>query len=82
MQGMRAKMQKQQSNKESIFAPPNKYGYKINIAHPLIYPHYERFKRIKNAIILSDEERFEFEDKMIAYIKQKQEEKQNGKDKG
>lgn len=71
-------MQKQQSSKESIFAPPNKYGYKINIVHPLIYPHYERFKRIKNAIILSDEERFEFEDKMIAYIKQKQEEKHNG----
>ena len=71
-------MQKQQGSKDSIFAPPNKYGYKINITHPLIYPHYERFKRIKNAIILSDKERFEFEDKMIAYIKQKQEEKQSG----
>ena len=70
-------MQKPTANNDSIFAPPNKYGYKINIAHPLINPHYERFKKLKNAIILSDEERFEFEEKMIAFIKQKQEEKSN-----
>lgn len=45
----------------SIFAPVNKYGYRININHPSVLPLYEEFKRRKNAIILSDEERLEFE---------------------
>ena len=45
----------------SIFAKPNKYGYKININHPLIIPHYHRFKKLKKTTILSDAERFEFE---------------------
>lgn len=44
-----------------IYAPPNKYGYKIAINHPKIRPLYERFKRHKKALILSDRERLEFE---------------------
>lgn len=46
---------------DSIYAPPNKYEYKIAINHPKIKPLYERFKDSKNARILSDKERFEFE---------------------
>lgn len=49
------------TDNNSIFAPVNKYGYRINITHPKILPLYEEFKRRKNAIILSDEERIEFE---------------------
>lgn len=45
----------------SIFAPPNKYGYKINIQRPKIRPLYERYKKKVGEIILSDQQRFEFE---------------------
>lgn len=45
----------------SIFAPPNKYGYKINIQHPKIRPLYERYKKKVGEIILSDQQRLEFE---------------------
>lgn len=45
----------------SIFAPPNKYGYEISINHPKIRPLYEAYKKKINAIILSDDERFQFE---------------------
>lgn len=49
------------NNNKSIYAPPNKYGYKININHPKIRPLYEAYKKKINAIILSDDERFDFE---------------------
>ncbi len=47
--------------KNSIYAPENKYGYKISINHPKIRPLYEAYKKKIGAIILSDDERFEFE---------------------
>jgi hypothetical protein len=46
---------------DPIFAPENKYGYKIAINHPLIQPLYERYKRKLGERILSDAQRFEFE---------------------
>ena len=49
------------TDNKSIFAPTNKYGYKININHEKIKSLYERFKAKKKALILSDDERFEFE---------------------
>ena len=49
------------TDNKSIFALTNKYGYKININHEKIKPLYERFKAKKKALILSDDERFEFE---------------------
>ena len=52
----------------TIYANPNPYGYKLNINHPLISPHYERFKVKCNTPILSDEQRFEFERLMIAAL--------------
>lgn len=52
----------------SIFAPQNKYGYKISINHPDIKERYELFKRKKKAIILSDGERFEFEAAILKEI--------------
>jgi len=45
----------------SIFAPNNKYGYKININHPRIRPLYERFKDKAGEQILSDKQRVDFE---------------------
>ena len=52
----------------TVYANPNPYGYKLNINHPLIRPHYERFKRKCNTPILSDAQRFEFERLMIAAL--------------
>lgn len=56
------------NDNDSVYAKPNKYGYKININHPKIRPLYERFKRNKKAIILSDRERFEFEIMILHFI--------------
>lgn len=49
------------TNNDSIYAPGNKYGYKINVNHPKIRPLYEAYKKKIGAIILSDKERFHFE---------------------
>lgn len=46
---------------DSIYAKPNKYGYKINVNHPKIAPLYERYKRKLGERILSDQQRFTFE---------------------
>ena len=51
-------------SKNTIYAPENKYGYRINIMHPKIDPLYKRFKKWKGIADwcpLSDVERFEFE---------------------
>lgn len=55
-----AKMGLDKSN-DSIFAPPNKYGYKININHPEINPMYEAYKKRIGERILSDAQRLHFE---------------------
>ena len=60
----------------SIYAPESKYGYRININHPKIQPFYEAYKRKKRAMILSDEERVDFENKLLAWL-----EKQKGENK-
>lgn len=57
----------------SIYAGENPYGYRLNINHPLIRPHYERFKAKCNTPILSDAERLEFERIMLdALMKKRQ----------
>lgn len=63
---------------DRIICEPNKYDYKVNINHPKIRPLYERFKRIKKAVILSDQERFEFEAAIMRMIESKRREN-NGK---
>ena len=49
------------SNNTSVFAPQNKYGYKININHPIIRPLYEKCKSKLNIMIMSDQQRHDFE---------------------
>lgn len=61
----------------SIYAKPNKYGYKIAINHPKIKPLYERFKDSKNARILSDKERFEFEAIIVGLIEKRRKNEKN-----
>lgn len=64
-------------NNDTIFAPPNKYGYQININHPKIRPLYERYKRKVGEIILSDRQRFEFEGIIINMIERGKNEQDN-----
>lgn len=52
-----------------VLAPYNKYGYKLNVSHPKIKSYYETYKKIKKEIILSDEERFHFEEIVIGTVK-------------
>lgn len=46
---------------DTIYAKPNKYGYRINVNHPQIKPLYERYKRHIGEKILSDAQRRHFE---------------------
>lgn len=62
---------------DSIILQPNKYGYQVNINHPKIRPLYERFKMKKNAIILSNAERFEFEMIILNLIERRKHEQGN-----
>lgn len=56
---------------EIIMEQPNKYGYRVNINHPLVRPHYERYKQKIGAIVLSDKERLVFEMYIINALKRK-----------
>ena len=58
----------------SIYAKPNKYGYKIAINHPKIKPLYERYKRRNGILIPSPKERFEFEAHIMSAIQKHKEE--------
>ena len=63
--------------KESLYAPDNKYGYKININHPKIKPLYEKYKKKIGAIILSDQERGDFEKIIFKMIERAKHDKQS-----
>ncbi|MBP5361917.1 MAG: hypothetical protein J6Y71_02655 [Ruminococcus sp.] len=64
-----------QDNENSIYAPHNSYGYKINIHHPQIRPLYERYKEYLGENILSDKQRFEFEMIIFKMIEKKKSER-------
>lgn len=58
----------------SIFMPPNKYGYRVNILDQRIRPLYERFKKSKGIPMIfpcSDAERLEFEEYILNWYLQK-----------
>lgn len=64
------------TEKEPIYAPENKYGYKINVNHPVIRILYDRYKKWKGIkMIPSDKERFEFEHYIEQLIQKKTETK-------
>lgn len=61
--------------KDSIYAPDNKYGYKVNITHPKIKPLYYRYKKwrgIAEWCPLSDAERLEFENYILKQMEVKE----------
>lgn len=47
--------------RQSLFAAPEAYPYKINIDHPKIRPLYEDYKKRLGERILSDGQRLTFE---------------------
>ena len=58
----------------NLYIENSKYGYKLNINHPLIRDLYTRYKRWKNIpynVPLSDNERLEFEDYIEKHILKK-----------
>lgn len=61
----------------SIYAPHNKYGYKINVHHPQIRPLYERYKEKLGEQILSDRQRFAFEMIIFRMIERNRNEQSN-----
>lgn len=57
-----------------LFCSPNKYGYRLNVNHPLINKIYKRYKKKNNIarrIPLSDKQRLEFEQVTLDYLKEK-----------
>lgn len=46
---------------KSPFTHGNKYNYRINVNHPAILPHYERYKNYLHENIINDHQRFMFE---------------------
>lgn len=50
-----------EKDQSSIYAKPNKYGYKLNVNNPQIKPFYERYKKKLGEKILSDNQRLTFE---------------------
>jgi len=59
-------MSRKTDQADSIFITGNKYGYKVNVNHPQIQPLYERFKEKMKTPILSDGQRFYFENIIIS----------------
>ena len=59
-------MSRKADQADSIFITGNKYGYKVNVNHPQIQPLYERFKEKMKTPILSDRQRFYFENIIIS----------------
>lgn len=61
----------------SVYTVDNQYGYRLNINHPLIRKFYYRYKRWKNIPVnmpLSDKERFDFEEYILAKLENDQKE--------
>lgn len=59
---------------DGIYVEDNPYGYRLNIAHPLIRKLYFRYKDSKgigHSIPLSDQERQEFETGVIRWMERR-----------
>lgn len=68
---------KSSEREESIYAPQNKFGYKININHPQIRPLYKRYQEKVGERILSDKQRHHFEMLIFQMMERKRNEQGN-----
>lgn len=55
----------------SMLAKPNKYGYRLNIQHPLIGKMHDHYAAKVGEKILSDAQRMDFENKAIIFLTNK-----------
>ena len=51
----------------------NRYGYRVNVSHPAVRPHYERFKKARGILHgpPTDEERAEFESVILERLEKR-----------
>lgn len=56
----------------SIYAKTNPYGYRLNVNHPAIRKLYEKYKEKTGESILSDMQRFKFEQYILDKIARKE----------
>ena len=57
---------------QNIYTQGNPYGYRLNLRHPLVEKLYYRYKErmgISRSTPLSDEERLDFEERAIPWLK-------------
>lgn len=52
-----------------IFAPENKYGYRLNVNNKFLHPIYEKWVKEKCNIIPSDKERMDWEREIIEKLR-------------
>lgn len=60
--------------RESIYAPENAYGYRLNVSHPKILPLYEAYHRrigVPLHIHLTHEHRLHFEQAVFNMMKRR-----------
>lgn len=57
---------------DSVYAKANPYGYRLNVNHPVIRQLYERYKEKTGESILSDMQRFKFEQYILDKIARKE----------
>lgn len=61
-----------------LYTQGNPYGYRLNLRHPLVEKLYYRYKErmgISRSTPLSDEERLDFEERVIPWLKEHSHEK-------
>lgn len=61
-----------QEQPQGIYTQGNPYGYRLNLRHPLVQKMYYRYKAklgISRSTPLSDEERMDFEERVIPWLK-------------
>lgn len=67
-----------QEQPQSLYTQGNPYGYRLNLRHPLVEKLYYRYKErmgISRSTPLSDEERLDFEERVIPWLKEHSHEK-------
>lgn len=72
------KRRQEHAERESVFLKDNSYGYKINISHPRIYGRYIAWLRergISTRYPVDDAVRREFEEEIIALMRERAKER-------
>jgi len=58
-----------EDKKTSPFTKKNPYNYHVNVNHPAVTPHYRKYQKFVGADVLSNKERFTFEQHILEEYK-------------